>query len=159
MSRRSAVAAFAAILSVPVLLAGCASPSAAVEQSLAREAVADVPHTSAAIVNVSYNGSPYRQGVGVKVYIDRGSQADIAAAVESALKTMWTEFPVEPAHIGVRVVVGPMSSGATYADLDGVKMTEVAAVLNLDPRDVGLRDLLVERKELEQRYGPWKKPE
>jgi len=153
------IAAAATALSLSLTLTACSMSAPDLKSSLARSVVAGVPRATGALIGLNYDGSPERRGVGTKVYIDSEAGGDVAVAVDSALKTLWERFPVEPVSIDVSVVTGPMPVNAKYAASDGERLRGAAVDLGLDLADGDLRTVIVGQKELEQRYGPWKKPE
>jgi len=159
MTRMQATLAALAVITMPILLGGCADDGHALASTLEAAVVETVPHATGAIVELNYDGSPLRRGVGVKVYIDSERQDDLAAAVDGALHTLWSKFPVEPVRVSVAVVSGPEPLNADYVAMDGERLDDAIDALGLDPGDLDLKAIIVHSEELEQRYGPWKKPE
>lgn len=154
MTKRQIAAALATVLSLPVLLGGCAGVSDdTIKQSIHAAVIAQVPHATDAIVTLNYDGSPANRGVGIKVYLDRATPEDVETAVDMVLKLAWKNFPVEPVRVGVAVVDGPKTSTSTYSALDGVELHEAATALNID--DTGSQSLVIPQSTLESRYGPW----
>jgi hypothetical protein len=156
MSKRQIAAAVATALAIPAVLAGCAGVSDdSIRQTLSTAVVAEVPHATYALISFNYDGLPTNRGVGVKVYLDRATGSDVTTAVDKVLGIAWAKFPVEPVRVSVSVVDGPHEPADSFSDMDGVDLNDAAAALGLDSADYDL--LSVQGKELEKRYGPWKK--
>jgi hypothetical protein len=156
MLKRQIAAALATALAIPAVLVGCAGVSDdSIRQTLSAAVVAEVPHATYALVGFDYDGLPTNRGVGIKVYLNRATDEDVTTAVDKVLEIAWTGFPVEPVRVSVVVVDGPYKPGDSFSDLDGVDLNDIAAALGFGSSDHD--QLTVQRKYLEEHYGPWKK--
>jgi hypothetical protein len=156
MSKRQIAAALATALAIPAVLTGCAGVSDnSIRQTLSSAIVSEVPHATYAMIGFDYDGLPTNRGVGIKVYLDRATDSDVTTAVDKVLEIAWTKFPVEPVRVSVSVVDGPHQPDDSFSDLKGVDLNDAAAALGFGSSDYG--QLTVQRKYLEEHYGPWKK--
>lgn len=159
MTRRQIATALAAALAIPGILAGCSSaPSdSALSRTLETAVMSEVPHAVGAVITLSYDGSPTRRIAKLKVYLDSVAPADVSAAVDSALRIGWTNFPVRPIDIAVAIVDGPKLAGVRGVTRDGIDLEDAAARLGIDPEFIGNRMVTLPARTLAERYGKWKK--
>lgn len=88
----------------------------------------------------------------VRLYVDSDETSALATAVDSTLSTTWNTWPTRPAAIQVEVVVGPKPADAGRSDDNVRDLSDVAAVLNIAPKNVHI-NIRLSSSLLIERYG------
>jgi hypothetical protein len=157
MIRAQLAAAIAVALAVPTVLTGCvALPDGVVIGDVTAGVHAALPEAHGILVGLSYDGTPDRRAVNVKVYVGAGGSPDLASIVNRVLKATWKSVPFEPAEAGVDVVEGEKPADASLAQVDGVDLTDAASTLGFDPSWVGLGGIQIPSDGMIKEYGAWK---
>jgi hypothetical protein len=156
MTKARFLVVIAAGLALAALLSGCvALPNSVITSDVGAAVSKAVPEAHGILVGVSYDGSPARRAIYVKVYIGRGGSPDLSSIVNRALKAAWASSPVAPVGIGLAVVDGPKPADASTAQVDGVDLSATAKKLGFDGAWLGLRDLEVPDSGMAKIYGAW----
>lgn len=147
------IVAVVAALMVTALLSGCSTSDGAIKDTVSAAVETAVPHIIEADVSITYDGLPPSKGIQIRMYMDRVEKTDVKTAVEKALKIGWTKSPIKPRAVSLMVIDGPKTEGK-LSFVNEVNLNDVAKELNLGSADHTL--LIIQAKELEHLYGPWK---